>query len=104
MHTWALICAVAVAPAQCELRTAERWFEVAPAARLHIKQSIARLSIFDSNTHYIKIFKYGGSLGTSSYIYYPCDSSPAVIEENLNAEPDGGTELRKDLARGSCLR
>jgi hypothetical protein len=104
MHAWALICAVTIAPVKCNLDTAERWFEVAPAARHHVSQSIANLGIFDPNTLYIKIFEYGGSLGTDSYIYYPCDSSPTTIQENLSAEPDQGASLRAELARGSCLR
>ena len=63
MHTWSLICALKIASGDCNLETADRWFEVAPKARHHIRQSIAKRGIFNPKTHYIKVFDCGGSLG-----------------------------------------
>jgi hypothetical protein len=59
-----------------------------------------RLGIFHPATQFIKIFKYGGSLGTDSYIYYPCDS-PDTIAEALN---DASQGVRDEQAKGGCLK
>ena len=105
MHTWALICSLTLAPAQCNLETADRWFEVAPERRIDIRTSIKRLGMFNPDKQFIKIFKYGGSLGTSTYIYYPCDSPPSTIAEAIEAESESERlYLRRQQSKGGCLR
>jgi len=105
MHTWALICSLTLAPAQCNLETADRWFEVAPERRIDIRAAIKRLGFFNPDKQFIKIIKYEGSLGTSSYIYYPCDSSASSIEEAIDAEVEAQRLwLREQQSKGGCLR
>ena len=69
MHTWALICKMTLAPAQCNLETADRWFEVAPERPINVRATIIQLGVFDPQTQYIKIFKYEGS-SWNRYLYF----------------------------------
>jgi len=103
MHTWALICSLTLTPAQCNLETADRWFEVALVKRIDIRVAIQRLGIFNPAKQFIKIFKYGGSLGTSTYIYYPCDRSVSSIDEAIDAEAEAERlYLRERQSKGGC--
>jgi hypothetical protein len=99
MHTWALICQLTLMPAQCNLETADRWFEVAPNRPINVRAVIMRLGIFHPATQFIKIFKYGGSLGTDTYIYYPCDSPDSIAE----ALKDASQDVRDQQSKGGCL-
>jgi hypothetical protein len=90
MHTLALIWQLTLTPVQCNLETADRWFEVAQGT-INIRAAVVRHGVFHPTTQFIKIFKYGGSLGTDSWIYYPCDLTPT--------EP----HLRDQESKGSCL-
>jgi hypothetical protein len=56
--------------------------------RRDVRASIKKLGIFNPDKQFIKTFRYGGSLGTSSYIYYPCDSSPSSIDEPSMKNPN----------------
>jgi hypothetical protein len=104
MHTWALICALTLTPAQCVFDTADRWFEVT-LKESNIQSAIMRLGIFNAESHFIKIFKYGGSLGSDSYIYYPCDTLPSNIDKAINAGPESlRLDFRKQVLKGACLR
>jgi hypothetical protein len=105
MHIWALICSLTLAPAQCNFEMADRWFQVAPEKRIDIRTTLTRSGMFDPDKQFIKIFKYGGSLGTSTYIYYPCDSPASTIDEAINAESASERiYLRKQQAKGGCLK
>jgi hypothetical protein len=96
MHTWALICQMTLAPAQCNLETADRWFEVAPERPINVRATIIQLGVFDPQTQYIKIFKYEGSLGTDTYIFYPCGTPGIPLAENK--------AVREHQLKGACLR
>lgn len=104
MHTWVLICSLALKPVECNLETADRWFEVANS-RIEIRRAVTRLRLFEPKKQFIKTIKYGGSLGTSSYIYYPCDSPASNIDEAMNAESESERAyLRAQRSKGGCLR
>lgn len=105
MHTWALVCSLMLTPAQCNLETADRWFQVAPRT-IDIRAAIMRSGIFNRKTQFIKIFKYGESLGTDSYIYYPCDRSLFDIKKTIDEgeRQDLRQDLHKQLSKGACLR
>jgi hypothetical protein len=67
---------------------------------INIREAIMRLGVFHLATKFIKIFKYGRSLGTDSYIYYPCDSAD-TISENLK---DASQSVRDEQSKGGCLK
>lgn len=105
MHTWALICQLTLTPAQCNLETADRWFVVAPGGRVDIRRTLNRKGLLNTSSQYIITFKYAGSLGTDSYIYYPCDTPKAELVENARQiGGDAGSWALKELAKGDCLR
>ena len=96
MASWALICSLAILPTECQLKTADRWFQISPdrpAKVENIRADLVRLKAFDPRKQYVKIFKYDGSLGTDGYIFYPCNP--------LLSDPD--EQLSGDAAKGSCL-
>jgi hypothetical protein len=102
MHTWALICSIALNQAGCDFDTAERWFEVSHPT--HIQAAIMRLGVFDPKNQFIKTFKYEGSLGTDSYIYYPCDGPSYPDETIYTNDPENLSYLRRQFSKGACLR
>ena len=110
-HTWALICSRDLKPdahlppgaPPCDLYSADRWFEVAPSAAGHIDKSIERLGIFDPKRQYLEVFSASGSLGTDSYIFYPCDTPRSQMNDSLAATPEYETDLHKELNKGECL-
>jgi len=98
LHTWLLICLATTPPADCSFDTSVRWFQTAD------QRSKAEKVVRITNGLYIKVVQspVGASLGTDSYIFYPCETPKAELEKGVRESGDAG--LLQELDKGDCLR
>lgn len=98
LHTWLLICLATTPPADCSFDTSVRWFQTAD------QRSKTEKVVRVTNGLYIKVVQslVGASLGTDSYIFYPCETPKAELEKGVRESGDAG--LLQELDKGDCLR
>ena len=103
LHTWVLICLATTTPraVDCNMFTASKWFQVAD------QPSKEEKVIWLTKGVYIKIIQFpiGKSLGTDSYIYYPCETPKTELEKAAREiGGEAGSSALRELGKGDCLR
>ena len=103
LHTWILICLAATTPnpTNCDLSTAAKWFQTGD------QPSKVEKAVRLTNGVYLKVIQspVGKSLGTDSYIFYPCETPKTELENTARQiGGDSGSWALQELAKGDCLR